>query len=230
MQNMGLLLAGALLVVAFVVVDGRTPVAVLPRSVFGPGQSKWVYLAMSIAMVAAMANIYVPLFGQRLAHLSPAEAGFLAAALAVGWTGSEIVSASLTNPRVIRCIVVVAPLVMATGLALGALTQRAHAPLGFVALWALALLITGAGIGIAWPHLAVRAMDSGNDPVQRSAAAAAINTVQLVSAALGAGLAGVVVNVVGGGHVGAARWLYAVFAVVAATGVFASYRAVRDQR
>ena len=71
---------------------------------------------------------------------------------------------------------------------------------------------------------------SGNDPVQRSAAAAAINTVQLVSAALGAGLAGVVVNVVGGAHVAAARWLYAVFAVVAATGVLASYRAVRDQR
>jgi MFS family permease len=230
MQNMGLLLAGALLVVAFVVVDGRTQVAVLPRSVFGPGQSKWVYLSMSIAMVAAMANIYVPLFGQRLAHLSPAEAGFLAAALAVGWTGSEIVSASLTDRRVIRCIVVTAPLVMATGLALGAVTQRAHAPLGFVALWALALLITGAGIGIAWPHLAVRAMESGNDPEQSSAAAAAINTVQLVSAALGAGLAGVVVNVVGGAHVGAARWLYAVFAVVAATGVLASYRAVRDQR
>jgi hypothetical protein len=34
-------------------------------------------------------------------------------------------------------------------------------------------------------------MDSGEDPVQRSAAAAAINTVQLVSAAFGAGLAGV---------------------------------------
>ncbi|WP_445160590.1 MFS transporter [Mycobacterium sp. Dal123C01] len=230
MQNMGLLLAGALLVVAFVVVDGRMQAAVLPRSVFGPGQSKWVYLSMSIAMVAAMANIYVPLFGQKLAHLSPAEAGFLAAALAVGWTGSEIVSASLTDRRVIRWIVVAAPLVMATGLALGAVTQRTHAPLEFVALWALALLITGAGIGIAWPHLAVRAMDSGSDPEQRSAAAAAINTVQLVSAALGAGLAGVVVNVVGVSHVAAARWLYAIFAVVAATGVFASYRAVRDQR
>jgi len=230
-ENMGLLLVGALLVVAFVIVDGRMQVAVLPRSVFGPGPSKWIYLTMSVQMVAAMANIYVPLFGQRLADLSPVEAGFLGAALATGWTVSEVVSASLINRRVIGRIVVAAPLVMATGLALGAATQRAYAPLGVVALWALALMITGAGIGIAWPHLAVRAMDSGNDPEQSSAAAAAINTVQLMSAAFGAGLAGVVVNVDDdAGDLGAARWLYAVFAVVAATGVLASYRAIRDQR
>jgi MFS family permease len=229
-QNMGLLLAGALLVVAFVVVDGRMQVAVLPRSVFGPGPLKWIYLTMSVEMVAAMANIYVPLFGQRLADLSPVEAGFLGGAVATGWTASEIVSASLTNPRVIGRLVVAAPLVMAMGLALAAVTQRAYAPLGFVALWALALLITGAGIGIAWPHLAVRAMDCGDDPVQRSAAAAAINTVQLVAAAFGAGLAGVVVNLAEADDATAARWLYLVFAVVAATGVLASYRAVRDKR
>ncbi|WAJ47448.1 MFS transporter [Mycobacterium sp. Aquia_216] len=228
-ENLGLLFAGVLLVVAFVVVDGRVSVAVLPRNVFGPGPLKWIYLTMSVQMVAAMANIYVPLFGQRLADLSPVEAGFLGAALATGWTLSEVVSASLTNRRVIARIIVVAPLVMATGLALAAVTQRAYAPLGFVALWALALLITGVGIGVAWPHLAVRAMDCGDDPVQSSAAAAAINTVQLVSAAFGAGLAGVVVNLAEADDATAARWLYLVFAALAATGVVASYRAIRLQ-
>ena len=48
-------------------------------------------------MVAAMVDTYVPLFAQRLAHLTPVAAGFLGAALAVGWTVSEIVSASLTT-------------------------------------------------------------------------------------------------------------------------------------
>lgn len=228
-QNLGLLLAAVLLVFVFVVVDGRTPVAVLPRSVFGPGPTKWIFVVMAVEMAAAMANIYVPLFGQKLADLSPVESGFLAAALATGWTGSEIISASLTDRRVIRRLVVAGPLVMAAGLALAALTQSAYAPLGFVALWALALLITGAGIGIAWPHLVVRAMDS-DDPEQGSAAAAAINTVQLVSAAFGGGLAGVVVNLNEADDAGAARALYLVFAVLAASGVVASYRAARDDR
>jgi MFS family permease len=228
-ENLGVLLAGLLLVVAFIRVDRRMSVAVLPRSVFGPGPAKWIFLTMSVQMAAAMANTYVPLFGQKLADLSPAEAGFLGAALATGWTGSEIVSASLTDRRVIGRVVVAGPLMMAAGLALAAVTQRAYAPLGVVALWALALLITGAGIGIGWPHLAVRAMDS-DDPEQSSAAAAAINTVQLVSAAFGAGLAGVVVNLAEADDATAARWLYLVFAVLAGSGVVASYRAVRDSR
>ncbi|WAC89357.1 MFS transporter [Mycobacterium sp. Aquia_213] len=228
-KSVSLLLAAVLLIVAFLVVDGRAQVAVLPRSVFGPGPLKWIYLTMAVQMVAAMANVYVPLFGQKLADLSPVESGFLSAALAIGWTGSEIVSASLTNRRVIRRLIAAAPLVMAMGLALAAVTQRAYAPLGFVALWALALLITGAGIGIAWPHLTVRAMDCGDDAVQSSAVAASINTVQLVSAAFGAGLAGVVVNLAEADDATAARSLYLVFAVLAASGVVASYRAVRLQ-
>ncbi|MDT7654944.1 MAG: hypothetical protein QOI36_6350, partial [Pseudonocardiales bacterium] len=115
-ENLGVLLAGLLLVVAFILVDRRMSVAVLPRSVFSPGPSKWIYLTMSVQMAAAMANTYVPLFGQKLADLSPAEAGFLGAALATGWTGSEIVSASLTDRRVIGRVVVAGPLMMAAGL------------------------------------------------------------------------------------------------------------------
>ena len=148
-QRLGLLAAAVLLVAVFLIVDWRMHVAVLPRSVFGPGPLKWIYLTMAVQMVAAMANTYVPLFGQQLADLSPVEAGFLGAALATGWTIGEIASASLTNRQVIGHVVAVAPLIMATGLALGAVTQRPYAPLGIVAIWALALLITGAGIGIA---------------------------------------------------------------------------------
>jgi len=73
----------------------------------------------------------------------------------------------------------------------------------------------------------VRAMDSVNDPAEGGAAAAAINTVQVVSAAFGAGLAGVVVNTATGGDVGAASWLFTVFAVLSVGGVAASYAATR---
>jgi MFS family permease len=226
----GLLAAGIVLVGIFVLVDWRTNAAVLPPSVFGPGPLKWIYLTMGVLMLGAMVDTYVPLFGQRLAHLTPVAAGFLGAALAVGWTVSEIVSASLENERAIGRVIAAAPVVVASGLALGAITQRDNASGGIVALWTLALLVAGIGIGMAWPHLSVRAMDSVNDPAEGGAAAAAINTVQLISAAFGAGLAGVVVNTAPGGDVMEARWLFAVFTALGAAGVMASYGALRGNR
>lgn len=223
----GLLAVSVLLLAVFLLVDRRMSAAVLPPSAFGSGPLKWIYLTMALLMVAAMVDMYVPLFGQRLAHLVPVVAGFLGAALAIGWTVSEIVSASLRSSLVIARVVLAAPLIVAVGLALGAVTQVDNAPIGVVLLWAVALLITGTGIGMAWPHLAAWAMACVDDPAEGSEAAAAINVVQLISGAFGAGLAGVVVNTAAGGAVMAARWLFAVFTVLAAIGVLASYRATR---
>jgi MFS family permease len=228
--TVALLAASALLVVVFVVVDRRMRVAVLPPSAFGPGPLKWIYLTMAVLMASAMVDMYVPLFGQRLAHLAPVAAGFLAAALAVGWTVSEIASASLSSGRVIARVVAAAPLIMAVGLALGAVTQVDDAPVGVVVLWTLALTITGAGIGAAWPHLSAWAMRCVDDVEEGGAAAAAINTVQLISGAFGAGLAGVIVNSTHDGALMAARWLFAVFVALGAIGAVASYRASRGQR
>lgn len=222
-----LLALGAALVAVFVYVDRRRPAAVLPPSTFGKGPLKWIYLTLGVLMAATMADMYVPLFGQRLAHLTPVAAGFLGAGLAVGWTVGEIISASLTGDRVIKRTVAVAPLVMATGLALGALTQYEDASVVLVAAWAVALFITGTGVGIAWPHLSAWAISCVDDPAEGPAAAAAINTVQLICGAFGAGLAGVVVNLTDTGDATPARWLFAAFAVLAALGVVASTRSGR---
>jgi MFS family permease len=222
-----LLALGAALVAVFVYVDRRLKAAVLPPSTFGSGPLKWIYLTLGVLMAATMVDMYVPLFGQRLAHLTPVAAGFLGAGLAIGWTVGEIGSASLRSERVIRRTVAIAPLVMATGLALGALTQFADAALWLVAVWAAALMITGAGVGIAWPHLSAWAMCCVDDPAEGPAAAAAINTVQLICGAFGAGLAGVAVNLTDTGDAAPARWLFAVFAVLAALGVVASTRSGR---
>jgi cobyric acid synthase len=72
-------------------------------------------------------------------------------------------------------------------------------------------------------------MQSVDGADEGGAAAAAINTVQLISGAFGAGLAGVVVNRTDGDAVMAARWLFALFAALGAVGVVASYRASRGQ-
>ena len=162
-------------------------------------------------MAATMVDMYVPLFGQRLAHLAPVAAGFLGVALAIGWTVSEIASASVSRTRVIVRIVAVAPLVMATGLALAAVSQFEDASGGLIAIWVVALLHHRRA-GSAWRGRTCRhgRWAASTIPSEGGRAAAAINTVQLIFGAFGAGLAGIVVNTTDRGDATAARWLFAV--------------------
>ena len=223
----GLLALGAVVVGLFLVVDRRARATVLPRAAFGPGPLKWMYVTVGLLMAATMVDMYVPLFAQRLAGMAPAAAGFFGAVLAVGWTLSEIVSASASRTRTIVSLVAAAPVVMAIGLALGAVVLGDDLRWPLMTAWAVGLFIAGCGVGIAWPHLSAWIMGAVDDPVEAGTAAAAINTVQLISGAFGAGLAGVVVNISHGGDAVAARWLFTVFAVLAAVGLAASYRASR---
>jgi hypothetical protein len=224
-----LVAVGAALVAVFLLLDRRASVSVLPPTAFRPGPLRWIYLSLGLLMAATMADMYVPFFGQRLAHLAPVAAGFLGVSLAVGWTVSEIVSASATKPRPIVRMVAVAPLVMAVGLTLAAVSQVDDAPPAVIAIWVAALATTGVGVGMAWPHLSAWAMGCVDDPDEGGTAAAAINTVQLICGAFGAGLAGIVVNATDRGDATAARWVFAVFAALAVVGCLASYRASRGQ-
>lgn len=225
----GLLAVGAAAVGVFLLVDKRARATVLPRTAFGPGPLKWMYVTIGLLMAATMADMYVPLFAQHLAGMVPAAAGFFGAVLAVGWTLSEIVSASVSRTRTVVGLVAAAPVVMAIGLALGALALGDDLRWPPLIAWAAGLFIAGSGVGMAWPHLSAWIMGAVEDPVEAGTAAAAINTVQLICGAFGAGLAGVVVNISEGGGGPAARWLFAVFAVLAAAGLAASYRASRGR-
>jgi MFS family permease len=219
-----LLVLALALVGSFLIIDRRSKARVLPRAAFGPGPLKWMYVSIGVLMAATMTDMYVPLFGQRLAGMTPLIAGFLGAVLAVGWTFSEIASASVNRHRVVGRLVAVAPAIMAVGLALAALTFNAGATWPVVAVWMVALFTTGCGVGIAWPHLSAWIMGAVDDPVEGGAAAAAINTVQLISGAFGAGLAGVVVNMADGSEASSAHWLFGVFATLAAIGIVATCR------
>jgi MFS family permease len=224
-----LLAAGAGLVALFLFVDRRAAATVLPRAAFAPGPLKWMYVTIGLLMAATMVDMYVPLFAQHLAGMAPAAAGFFGAVLAIGWTTSEIASASASRTRTIVRLVAASPLVMAAGLALGAVVLGRHLSWPLVVAWAVGLFVTGCGVGIAWPHLSAWIMGAVEDPVQAGTAAAAINTVQLICGAFGAGLAGIVVNTTRGGDMVAARWLFVVFAVLAAAGLVASYRGSRGR-
>ncbi|MFD5807858.1 MFS transporter [Rhodococcus aetherivorans] len=215
-------------VVAFVAVavDRRSPHGILPAATFTTARLRWVYLTIAVLAVASTAETFVPLFGQRLAGLAPLAAGFLGAALAVGWTLGEIPSASASAPRTVHRIVVSAPVLVGLGLALMATVVRDEAGPAAVAAWVTGLVVAGAGIGIAWPHLAVGAMNAVADPRESGRASAAINTVQLIANAFGAALAGVLVNAGQPSDVRSARLLLFGFAAVAVLGVLVARRAV----
>jgi hypothetical protein len=161
--------------------------------------------------------------------LGPIVAGLLGAALSLGWTIGGLGSGSLNKTRTIVGVVTTAPLVMAIGLAMAGAAHVQGPAAGFVIACALALLAVGVGIGAAWPHLSAWAMSDVDDPAEGGTAATAINSVQLIFGAFGAGLAGVVVNIADGGGVAAARWAFAVFALLALTACATAYRAGRRQ-
>src|ERR1700737_1662012 len=72
----GLLALSAALVGFFLVIDRRAQATVLPRAAFGSGPLKWMYATIGLLMAATMVDMYVPLFGQRLAGLGPVAGGF----------------------------------------------------------------------------------------------------------------------------------------------------------
>ena len=96
-----------------------------------------------------------------------------------------------------------------------------------IAVWVVALLITGAGSASPGRTCPPGRWAVSTIPREGARAAAAINTVQLICGAFGAGLAGVVVNLTDRGDATAARWLFAAFAVLGGPRAIASFRSVR---
>ncbi|GAA1971663.1 MFS transporter [Amycolatopsis minnesotensis] len=224
--------AGMGLVAGFAVHERRTPARILPGATYARGSAlPWLYATIAPLAIGSTTETFVPLFGQRLAGLGPLVAGFLGAALALGWTLGEIPSAAATRPATVRRVLVAGPVVLTAGLALTAALQE-----GSAWLWAVALLIAGSGIGMAWPHLATSAMRSvgsgaasGSDSGSASGsegdkASAAINTVQLVANAFGASLTGLLVNLGGEDTLRSARYLFWGFAALAILAVATSRR------
>lgn len=227
-----MLVAAAVLVGGFVAVDRRASEPVLPPDTYGPGSLTWVYLTLALLTGALMFDAYVPLFGQRLAGLTPFKAGLLGAVLTLGWMVSQVISAPLENQRSIARVVVASPLAMVVGLGLTAGTLRNGPPIGIIAIWALGLLFIGAGCGAAYPHLVARALGAADSAAESSKAGIAINVVTQLTAALAVGVAGVVDIHAGEtvycGCLKSARWLIVVFVIAALGAAITGYRSNRQ--
>ncbi|KZB79927.1 MFS transporter [Amycolatopsis regifaucium] len=217
---------GLALVAAFLVAENRATSSVLPRSVYRAGAKlRWIYLSIMVLASGVAVETFLPLFGQQLGGLPPAAAGFFAAALSLGWSVSQLVSASAHRAATIRRLLLAGPACLTAAFALLGLMQTEDPALLLVLAWLPVLLAGGLGIGIAMPHLSVAAMTSA--PADEAGkAAGAIATVLTMSTAFGATIAGLLVNLGGPSVVMSARWLLFGFAAISAVGLFTARRAV----
>ncbi|MGW7534173.1 MFS transporter [Amycolatopsis sp. NPDC054798] len=205
-------LLGVLLVVALLGLglafadDKRRGGRILPRSAFSLSSPlPWCYGAVALLALASQIEAFIPLFGQRLAGLAPLLAGFVGAAIALGWTLGEVPSAGVTGLRAKSRVASAGPLLITVGFVAAGLLVGDAMGTGATVAWTAALLVGGAGIGIAWPHVAARIMGGVGSDDEGDTAAAAINTVQLVSNAIGSAVAGVLVHLGGPAPAGQAR-------------------------
>ncbi|KQU88094.1 MFS transporter [Ensifer sp. Root31] len=228
-------LAVAATVFALLVLVERGAVSrLLPRGSFSVTAPLGVLFAtMSLLAITVTASeIFVPLFLQVLHAQPPLVAGYLAAAMAAGWTVGSIASSGAQGRGAAR-VIVAAPVL---GL-LGLVTLSLLVPTVSDGRWlvlgpiTVALLIVGFGVGLGWPHLLTRVLQVAPKDEQ-DLASVSITTVQLCATAVGAALAGMVVNLGGltvpGGVPGtssAAFWLFAAFSIAPLAGILTAVRA-----
>ncbi len=192
------------------------------------------YATIALLMVGMQPGIFVPYLLQRLHAQPPLVAGYLAALLAIGWTTGSVLSATWQTGGARRGIVA-GPILCLSGLVLLAVFMPVNGAGARAVLLPICvgLVLVGLGIGLTWPHLVTGVLQAARE-AEHDMAAAAITTVQLSAAALGAAAAGVVANFAGiaqpGGVAGAsdaAAWLFGLFALAPALCILTARRALR---
>ncbi|MDX3006128.1 MFS transporter [Kribbella solani] len=224
------LIAGVLLLVAFLLVEMRGRTSVLPARTYRRGSPlKWVYLTVAALCAGVMTEAFIPLFGQKLAGLSPLLAGLVGAGISVGWVAVQVFSVNFGD-RAARRAIRVAPALLTVGLVAYGLLQANNASAVLVVAWAASLFVGGAGIGLAFPHLSVAALSSSDDPGEGAKAAAGLNTTELIANTVASAIAGTLVSLGGTSHVDGARLMALGIAVLTALALIAAFRATAAPR
>jgi MFS family permease len=225
--------AAFILVAILIAVERGARYRLLPQGSFSLSTPLGLLFAtMSLlAVTVTSSEIFAPLFLQVLHGQTPLVAGYLAAAMAAGWTVGSIASSGAQGRSINRAIVV-APILGCVGMVILVFLMPVPSSGDLMMLAPIggALILVGFGVGLGWPHLLTRVLQVAPKDEQ-DLASASITTVQLSATAIGAAVAGLVVNLGGltvpGGVEGASRaafWLFATFALAPAAAVAMALR------
>lgn len=218
--------AAVLALTAFVCWERRSAARVLPASTYAAGSPlKWWYVSIAILAIGTVSEAFTPLFGQRLAGLEPLVAGFLGAAVSLGWSVTMMFSSGAARPVVVRRLRIAGPAVLALGLAVTGMFQQEDAGAWLVVVWLAGLVVAGAGIGLAFPHVVVAVMGNSPDPAEAGKASAGVNTVELIGLSIGSAAGGLLLNLGAPSMLASARYLLFGLVATALVGVFVALRA-----
>jgi len=226
--TLGMIALGLFMLFLFVVVERGEKDTILPHITYRRGNTlKWVYLTVAALSAGVMVETFIPLFGQRLAGLSPLIAGFLGAVLSLAWVIAQIFVVSVKSEHARRRAIRLGPLLLTAGLVAYGFLQEADAGLALVLTWVVLLAVAGVGIGLAWPLLSVAAMSSTHDPAEAGKAAAAITITQLIAFSITSALAGTLLAAGGDSIVDSARYVTLGIVLLTMLGVYAAVVATR---
>lgn len=234
--NIAGIAAALVLVAVLILVESRAQIRLLPRGAFSlAAPICMLFLTMSLlAITVTTSEMFIPLFLQVLHAQTPLLAGYLSVITSIGWTLGSILSSGNQGRRAEKAVRL-APMLTLAGMVLLAVLMppASQGEWQVLAPLSVAFLLVGGGVGISWPHLLTRILLAAPRNEQ-DLASAAITTVQLFATALGAALAGMVVNLAGltepGGVPGtqsAAFWLFAVFALAPLIGIVTAARSLQ---
>ena len=161
-----------------------------PLSLFSPvGVGLWIVFTFFVATYGF--TIFGPLLLQILEGVSPITAGYIVAFEALSWTIAALLTANLPV-ALVPVAIVAGPLMTLIGLAGIALFLGA----GELPLLILSVFLSGAGVGTCWAFVC-QAIMAGARPGEGDVAAGAIPTVQMIGAAVGSAVAGMIANAAG---------------------------------
>ncbi|MBK4215596.1 MFS transporter [Paracoccus caeni] len=222
------LLVGLGLFWVFIAIERKSDNTILPGITYQKGNKlKWIYLTIAALSAGVMVENFIPLFGQKLAGLSPLWAGLLGTVLSFAWVVAQFFTLSIQSEAKRARVIRTGPVILTAGLIAYGLTQHADAGPIVIAIWVAALALAGAGIGMAWPLLGVAVMNSTDDPKEGGRAAAAISTIQLLAFSFASAISGTLMATGGSSLERSAAYVILGTAAMTAIGLFSAVSATR---
>lgn len=224
-------LGGIAVLVVAAGIDRKQPRPILPRGAFGRGSVAGAgYLMILGLSIATMPfTTYGPILMEQIHGTGPLVVGYVIAAESIAWTITSV-SVSGAGPAWERRLI----LGGATVITLGMIGLGWAVPYG--GLWPTLVFasLQGGGAGFCWSFVTRRIVHAVGDE-EKTLAAAAVPTVQLLGYALGAAGAGIIANAGGLGTdpspataLAAGPWIFLLFAPFAFAGIEAARRATRS--
>jgi EmrB/QacA subfamily drug resistance transporter len=181
-ETIGLLAVSAALIVAFVVIELRSPAPLLPMRIFRLRTLTASNLTALLTGAAIFSQFFLlTLYMQQVLHYSPLKTGVAYVALTVTIVAFSAVSQGLVTRLGVRRVL---PVGMAVAAA--ALFIYAQLPVHGHYFWSLfpAFLLSGIGLALAFVPMSIGAL-TGVRPVDAGVASGLLNTTQQIGGAIG---------------------------------------------